>query len=146
MISITAAMASTSAGYAVWQVSVFASPRTILFTIVGITLEVASPTGADKMAFFYASWTGHVASTHSTIEHTLFSITIADASSAAAKLFAIFYTLRTSHVTSTSEAVICVVSSCITLARRRAASAICVAGGGDRDPVKHNWQQSDEQQ
>jgi len=45
--SITGGNASSRACYAIWQVSVHATSRTILFTVVGIALEVASPTCAD---------------------------------------------------------------------------------------------------
>jgi len=97
------------------------------------------------MAIFYAWWTGHVASTPSAQKVAPFSVTIAVASSTRANLIAIFYILRTSHATSTPSTIICAVSSCIALTRRRAASATYVAGGGDRDPGKHKWQQRDEQ-
>jgi len=89
------------------------------------------------MAVFYASWTGHIASTPGTHKLAVFSFTFTVAVSTSADLIAIFYTQRTSHVTYTPDTVTCTISSCITLARRPAASATCVAGGGDRDPVKH---------
>lgn len=97
------------------------------------------------MAFFYARWAGHVASTPSAQKAAPFSITIAVASSTSTTLIAIFYILRTRHVTATPCAEVGAVSSCITLTRRRAATATYVAGGGHRNPGKHKWQQSDEQ-
>jgi len=75
-----------------------------LFAVVGITIEIASPTGADKMAIFYASWTGHVASTRSTTEETLFRITGAVAASTSANLIAIADALWAGHVASSPGA------------------------------------------
>ena len=39
--------ASTRACYTIWQVSVHATSSTILLAVIGIALEVASPTSAD---------------------------------------------------------------------------------------------------
>jgi len=116
-----------------------------LLAVIGIAVTVASPTCADQMAIFYARWAGHGASTPGTSKLAVFSFTVTVAASTSADLTAMFYTLRTSHVTSTAGTVACAVSSCITLARRRAASAAYLAGRGERDLGKHKWQQSDEQ-
>ena len=129
--------ASTSAGNTVWQVSVLTTPSTNLLTVVSLAIEVASPRGAEKMAFFYARWTGHVACTPSTSKAARFSFTVAVASTASANLIAISDALCARHVASTPSTVMCTVSSCITLASRKAASASYVACRRDRYPGKH---------
>jgi len=131
-------IASTSAGNAFWQVSVLTTPRTILPAVVDIAIEVASPRGADKMTFLYARWTGHVACTPSTNKAARFSFTVAVASTSSANLIAIIDALWAGHVAaSSSGAVLCTVSSCITLPCKRAASASYVACRGGRYPGKH---------
>ena len=65
---------------------------------------MASPTGADKMAFFYSRWAGHGASTPSTPKRTLFRITGAVAASTNASLITVIDALWAGHVASAPAA------------------------------------------
>ena len=130
-------IASTSAGNTVSEVVILTTPSTKLLTVVGKAIEAASSRDAAKFAFLYARRTGHVASTPSTNKSALFSFTVAVASTSSANLIAIIDALRARHVTSTPSTVMCTVSSCITLASRKAASAGYVVSRRDRYPGKH---------